>query len=475
MSEKKFIIKYFNGGYADFDNLGIRGSFKGGKALSIRRRSVSLTCNQALTEESAGTLVDLPYFSFPASDGNTYLFGSSKIYKRTSGGTLSVVYTDPDGGIVGAGEWWEDNGKKYLFWATSTKLKSKEIAGASDWSDVNATHTGLSGGNQTYPKTNLTAATWHTMRMANTAFMICNDNTLAMVGWDGSYTTEALRLLPDQVANTVIDRSDDAVIGCSTKSGNQGAMIFSWTTNSLNYEKKQRLPASSINALIDAEVLLAQADSTGKLFYSDFYSYLPITAFPDGGKVNPGAVVDIDGVVYFGVYGATDTTKNGIWSYGRNKKNGDLTLNFEYPITCDDLGSLFAVGTTLFATYKINTGSVYKLVKVDTANKQVGVWESIELTAPEKEVPEDTRWVGVRLIMDKLPSGASVGVKYKVNHAAAWTAAKLDGNTELLTTENATKALWKVGAVGDYFEIQVTMTPSGNNAPNIRQVHAIFQ
>jgi hypothetical protein len=470
-----FSIKYFNGGFSDFNNIGVRGSFKGGKAQSIRRRAATLTCNQALVEESSGTLVDLPRFAFAASDGNSYLFGSAKIYKRTSGGTLSVVYTDSDGGIIGAGEWWVDNGKKYLYWATATKLHCKEIPGNSGWSDVDASQTGTSSGTQTYPKTNLTSTTWHTMNEANADFMICNDNTLAMVGYDGSYTNNALQLTPDQVARVVIDRADDAVVGTGTKSGQQNAHIFSWTTNSLKYERKKKVPAIAINAMIDSEVLIMQADTDGKLLYSDFFNFQPVTAFPQGGTTNPGGVVDISGVIYFGVFNATDTTQNGIWSYGRNKKNGLFTLNFEYPITCDEVGCLFTVGTTLFCTYKVTGASTYKLMKVDSTAKQTAVFESLEFSLPSTLIPKHLSFKGVKLLTTPLPASCTIACAYKVDKASSWTSAYLDGNIATMATTNAQEAYFKAAAPAKIVEVQLTLTPSGNTAPEVIEAEVLFE
>lgn len=469
-----YTIKNFSGGLSDYEDRGIKGAFKNGKALSIRKRIDSLTCNQALTQVSSGVITDLIYFHVPASDGNTYLFGTAKIYKLTSGGTVTLVYTDPDGGICGAAEWWEANGKKYLFWATSTKLKSKEIPGNSDWTvDVNATHTGLPGGSsQTYPKTNLSAATWHTMAEANGALMICNDNYLAMVGWDGSYTNEALRLLPDMSAKTLIDRNDMVIVAAGSASGRQNAHLFSWETTSLNYVAKKRIPAVNINALIDSEVMLMQADTDGNIFFSDMVNFLPVTAFPTGGKVNPGAIAELDGVVYFGVWGSTDATKDGIYSYGRKKKNGLFSLNFEYPITCTEIGALSVISGVLHVSYRVT--SSYVLFKVDTANKQTAVYESLDLIAPTKILPDHTNWNGIKLITAPLPAGTSISVAYRLNKSGNFIAAKIEGEVASMEIDGAMESLFLIAGEGEIAEVQVTLTPYVNATPEVYRIELFF-
>ena len=470
---KSFTIKSFRGGISDWEDKGIRGSFKHGQALSIRRRRDSIYSNQALitADNETPVVVDLIKYTVPASDGNTYLFGASKIYKQTSAGVVSVVYTDSDGQICGAEEMWCSNGKKYLFWATSTKLKCKEIPGTNWTTDVNA-NVVVGATTYTYPKTNLGAATNHTMKVANGALMICNGNYLAMVGWDGSYTNEAVRFLPDMKAKTLIDRDDYVVVGTETYSGRKRAHLFEWETNSLNYTKKQKLPVASINALIDGEVMLMQGGTSGQIFYSDFLNKLPVTTFPAGGQVNPGAIIEDDGIVYFGVYGSTDATKDGIYSYGRNQKNGDFALNFEYPITCTEIGALEVIGGVLHVSYRVTTS--YYWYKVNTAAKQIGVYESLDLTAPTKGSATDTSWETLDIFLSALPSGASVGVKYRVNKASAWISAQLDGDTTLLSVADAVKATFLIGAVGDVIEVQVTITPTSNTSPEIHRFNLYF-
>lgn len=487
MATQAFTLKNFNGGLSDYEDKGVRGAFKNGKALSVRRRIDSLYCNQALVsvdDEGTPVITDLVRFFVPASDGNTYLFGAAKIYKLTSGGTLSLVHTDPDGQISGASEWWEANGKEYLFWTTSTKLKSKEIPGSSDWSDVNADHTGLPGdpSTQSYPKTNLTAQEWHTMRQANGALMICNGNYIAMVGWDGSYTNEALRLIPGVVSKTIIDRNDFVIIAAGSDSGRQYAHLFEWETGSLNYITKKRIPAVTINALIDSEIMLMQADNDGEIFFSDFVNFLPVTSFPAGGKVNPGAIIDDNGIVYFGVYDSNDATKDGIYSYGRTKKNGTYALNFEYPITCDEIGALEVIGGLLHVTYKV--GSSYKLYKVDTTKKQPAVYESLDLLAPIKFPVDHTGWSGIKVHCSKLPENSKIGLKYRMDKDSSWVTALLESGDEFFDIQDGQEALFLVGSVGEIFELQVTLYPNqtdddpltyGNNSPEVHKIEIFFE
>ena len=131
-------INSYRGALSDYEDKGIAGSFKFGTDIDVRKEKDTLSATQALVDETGVTFTDLVRFIVEASDGNSYGFGKAgKIYKRTSGGTWSLVYTDSDGEIKGAEEWFHRNGKAYLYWATATKLKRKELPGETDWSDVN--------------------------------------------------------------------------------------------------------------------------------------------------------------------------------------------------------------------------------------------------------------------------------------------------------------------------------------------------
>lgn len=468
-TQRAFVLDSFTS-ISDYENKGIRGSFKMGTACSVRKRIDSISCNQALVDADvpASRVVDqIIYFMVPASDGNTYLFGTSKIWKVASG-VITLVYTDSDGGICGAEEWGQANGKTYLFWATATKLKCKEIPGNTSWTDVNADVV-VGATTYTYPKVNLTSTTWHTMKVANGALIIANKTTIAMVGWDGSYTTEALRLLPGTIAKTVLDRNDYVVIGASSATDALYAHIFSWQSTALTYISKKRLAAKEINGIIDgAEMMLIQADSDGELFFSDFVNTLPVTSFPYGGKINPGAVVDDQGVMYFGVYSCSDTSKNGIYSYGRDRKNKPYALNFEYPITCTEIGSLQIINGVLHVAYKNSADC--RIYKVDSTTKQTATYESLDRVAPIKLPHRRSVFPHIKLFTKKMPVSTAIAVNYRVDKDPTWVSAKLEGDTTSFAVTDATEAVFRVGASGNIIEIQIVLTPYQNTTPEVYRV-----
>ena len=290
----RFEIRSFRGGKSDYKDRGIAGSFWMGKNLNIHDTVDELSCGQALVSDGTGgsgadTIVtDLINFWVNSSDGNTYGLGDTgKIYKRTPAAVWSVVHTDPDGEITGAYEWYCDNGKKYMFWTTATKLHSKEIPGNSTWAvDLDATITPLSGTPQTYPKTDLTSTIWHTMTQANGALMICNEKVLAMVGYDGSYTKNAVMLRPGIITQALVEKGNLVLVGGGD--GVRESWLSTWEQTALSWVEKNRIPSPTINAIVQAELLLMSA-GTNELYFSDMTNNLPICTMD--GKANPGGVV----------------------------------------------------------------------------------------------------------------------------------------------------------------------------------------
>lgn len=449
---------------SDYENKGISGAFKHGAGLDIRKRGDTLSCQQGLRQEGAAVVTDLILFQVPAIDGNTYLFSDTgKIYKRTAFDTISLVYTDPDGRITGAEQWYQANDYVYLFWQTATKVKCKKIPGASNWSDVNAAIE-----SQTYPKTNLDDEDWHTSAIAAGALLICNNDKLALVSYDESYTPNALQLIPGTTAKSLVDFNGQAVIAASSNDEQQKAKIYLWDPTAQNYISAKTIPAKDLNAIVVGEVILMQADDIGNIFFSDFINFLPVTSFPSGGHVNPDGVEVLDGVTYFGVFGATDATKNGIWSYGRKKKNQPFAFNLDYPITCDEIGSLQALDGQLMVSYKSGTSYYYK--STDPNNKQVAIFESLDLYAPEKSVSQISNWIKIKVKCKPLPANTSISAKYRLDKSGDWKIAKLEGNTASLAVTGARKAEFKIGSPGDIAEVQLTLTPAANLTPEITKI-----
>ena len=522
------------GGISSFNDRGIRGAFKFGQNLDIRKTVDTLSAGQALEEEgllggthsqsaskspsaslspssssspsaspsnspsaslspsasasrsasksaspsgsqspsasasaspspSAGlynVFEDLIVFFVKCTDGNTYGFGNTGfIYRRLPDGFWRNVYKDSNGAIKGAEEKPSSGGVTYLQWATNNHVMRKPIPGANDWTDTEII------------ASNLTGADWHTMRQVGGANYICNGSKLALVGYDDSFTTEAVDLIPGNIAKTLLERNGRAVIGT----------VKAWDLT------------RGVNAMIDTEVPLAQIGSDGELFYANFTDSMPVKRFPGGGKVNPGGVAnEVDQVNIFDwVYGAdswvdkqtmgnmslcgvfdADTDRNGVYTYGRKNKEQPFTLNLEYALEVDEIGAVIQTEGLTLISYQ--DGSDFGVKAVDPDTKATGTYESLEFRVPIKRPEGITKWDVAEIFMEPLPTGCSIEFWYKMNHATNWTQAyTADGNLSFSSTDGK-KATFRIGAEGDVFEEKIVLNPSFNTTPKILRSRAYF-
>jgi len=526
-----FEIKHWDGGLSDYDDKGVRGAFKRGQNLDIRRDTDSLKAGQALAEEgiieggsqsasrspsasispspSASTsrsvsssasaspsaesgsaskspsrslspsaslspsvsasaspsvsaaltsvFRDLVHFFVKASDGNTYGFGNAGyIYKRDPEANYSVVYKDANGAIKGAEEKPSSSGNTYLVWATDRSVKKKLIPGRSDWNDVASVTDGL------------TPATWHTMKQINGALMIANKSTLALFGYDDSFTTNALDLVPGNVVNTLVERNGRTILGTARLAD----------------------PNKGINAAIDTEIPLAQVGDDGDIFFANMTDTVPVKRFPGGGKVNPGGVTNlieqvnffeweenalswidkqsVGNLAVFGVFGA-DSGYGGLYTYGRKNKNKPFALNLEYLLDEDEIGAVTSVDGVVIASYR--SGTDFGVRAVDPNAKAQGVYYGLDLKVPVKKPSDITTWSLAEMFMSPLPPGTSVEFHYKTDRTETYTQAKTAGGATSFTTTNGTNPIFRIQDTGNLFEYKIVLNPYGNMSAEVFWLH----
>lgn len=455
-----YTIKSWRGGISDEEDKGIIGSFKFGKNCDIHKRRDSLSCQQAMKKESGTIVTDLILFILPASDGNSYHFGDSgKIYKRTPAGVWSLVYTDPNGKIRGAEEW-----RGYIYWATATRLGRKPIPGAADWADANPAW-----------QTTLDDVDWHTMVVGagrQGDLFICNNDKLAMVDFAGVFTTEAVKIIPNNIIKCLVSNDEDIIFGSVKKDNAEEGYLWAWNTLLMAWRKRKRIPTKGINALLISEIMIAQAGLNGEIFFSDLVHQLPITSFPGGGYVNPGGVTTKGNLAMFGVYGSD---KCGIYSYGRVAKNRVFALNLDYVLSMNklsgiEIGAVKMVGKDLLASWK--DGTTYGVDVVDTANKANTIYEGLDFDGGRPFIKKI--FSTIKLTMLPLPAGCSVKAKFRIDKKSDWVYAKLGNGSEIFNTTGETEAIFNTGVDGEIYEVGVELFSSGNNSPEILSINNYF-
>jgi len=329
-------------------------------------------------------------------------------------------------------------------------------------------------GSTTYPKT-ITAADWHTMKQINGTLLIANKDTLAMISYDKSYTNNALSLIPGNVARCLMEFKSYAYIGNTKTDLAQDAEMFVWdTAQSLNWNAKNTVPTSAINAMAHAEYPIMQVGTAGQLLLADITNYtMPLASFYGGGQVNPDAVEVDGGMALFGSYG-NGTGYSGVYSYGRKKKNANVVMNLEYALDCTEIGSIKRVGSDLLISYKITTtGSVYGVKKVSATTKATGTYESLDLEFPTSL--REPVLAKIRLVTASLPASTSITCYRRMNKTGSFVQCNMEGGGTAFNTTGGTEAWFLVGDYGKIAEIKLVLTQSANYAPEVYRIEAFFE
>jgi hypothetical protein len=525
-------IKEFAGGISPFADRGIRGAFKFGSNLDIRKAVDTLSCGQALKEEGlfgishsvsasmspsgsqspsrSGSLSQSPSGT-PSQSNSPSASKSASLSQSPSGSqSPSNSASASPSASTGDGNIFEDlirffvkcsDGNTYGFgstgciyrrysggyWRMVFKDPNGAIKGAIEKPSSSATYLYWATDTKLFRKPipgnsgwtdvqtvseNLTGADWHTMAQIGGAAHIANGSKLAFVGYDDSFNNQALDMIPGNVAKTIVERNGRAVIG-TYKAG---------------------YPNKGVNGMIDTEVPLIQMGDDGEISFANFTDTMPSMRFPGGGRVNPGGVANeieqinifdweqtalswidkqtLGNMSLWGVFDA-DSGKNGVYTYGRRNKEQLFTLNLEYALEVNEIGAVTTVDGVTLISYR--DGSNFGVKAVDPDNKAVGIYEGLEFRAPIKTPVDFTNWKTVEIFTNPLPSGCTIKFYYKVNKNGDWIQAyTADGGTQFATT-GANKAVFRLGSQGDIYEPRLVLTPYLNTTPEVYSIKTYFQ
>ncbi|KKT65316.1 MAG: hypothetical protein UW60_C0047G0007, partial [Candidatus Woesebacteria bacterium GW2011_GWA2_44_33] len=278
MALNAYRIKGFRGGIADDAYKGVAGAFRFGYGLDIRNGADTLKCNQALEKDSGSVVTDLILFFVPASNGKLYGFGNTgNIYSKDTPASAWVLrYTDPDGKIMGASEYTNNNGSgsyvPYLYWATETKLKRIPFSGS------------FPGGVETFGTLNGDPA-WHTMTIAVGVLQICDGRYIALVDYEGNFNNQALDLIAGNRTKTLLPQDQIAIIGSTKGDKIEEGWLWTWDKQQPSWILRRMIAEKGVNAMIQTDFIMVQAGISGGLYYWDTVNILRFKAFPGGGWV----------------------------------------------------------------------------------------------------------------------------------------------------------------------------------------------
>lgn len=455
-------IKSFNSGLSESKYRGIEGSFYRGIGIDISEKGI-VKANQTLSKDSGATVTDLCKFSVAGSDGNTYWFGDTgKIYKRTSGGTWSLLTTDSNGEIYGAAEH-----SGYIYWATSDNLARCDITSA-DWdSDKNETYGTFTNKETPHPM------------IVHLLDLYIGDGKDVVKSSD--VTSSVLDLAPDMTIQALGSYGIDLIMGARKANSNQSG-IFRWNCNDDSWNYGDAINEDSIDAIVtenQTNSILVFAGSSGNI-YKYNGSSLGFQRQIDGdystsakSKVNADAVANFRDNILFGISNSTSNPSlQGIYSFYPSQYP---LLNLEYPISTDntsniEIGSILVVGQDIFVSWKDTTdGTSYGVDSLDWTTKYSGAYlETLQLN------PDPQYYKGFHKVitsLESLPSDCSIKIYYKKDGDASYSQLGDTIDTDSAVISNLQEYLKDVSKI----QFKIELITNANTTPEIDNVNIIYQ
>lgn len=456
-------IEDFKGGISSERKKGPRGAFKFGKGLNIHSEDNVLQCNQAMKKDSGSVVTDLALTILRASDGAMYAFGDTgKIYRKPSGGTWGLAYTDSDGKITGAAEFESNNGSgtyvRKLYWATQTKVKQIQLSTAGGtWSPTTLGTFEVGNANH-----------YHTMRIGAGVLLICDGDHLVLIDREEAFNTTALLMPSGTVAKAMLDRNDRIIIG--TEDDLEDGWIITWDRFADSWITKSETQGGIVNAMRYLEGgAMVQVGINGLFKYWNFADVHPLRKIPGTTWAYPGGTEEYKGMVHIGMNGA----KAGVYSMGRNDKNDPLSINLEYVPSHGKLtgtiGALSKNGNDLYVAWR--DGSTYGIDIIDHTAKATGLYEGLEYDAKQPETAKD--FYRMKIVTRPIPTGCEVIPKFKTNRGTDWIAIeRTDGKAKMTAGESV--GIFNMEGKGESYEVQLELKPSGNTTPEVLSINNYF-
>jgi hypothetical protein len=174
----------------------------------------------------------------------------------------------------------------------------------------------------------------------------------------------------------------------------------------------------------------------------------------------------------FGVFDAT-TGYNGVYTYGRKRKDHPFVLNMEYELDVDEIGAVVDVAGTTLISYRSLSGE-YGVKATDPNSKAIGIYEGLDFKAPIKKPQNIVDWKFAGLFFAPLPEGCSIEFWYRVDKYGDFIQARVDDGSLSFSTAGKKQAVFLIGANGQIFEPRIIVNPSGNNTPEVYRARIFF-
>ena len=459
MADKRIIkFKSFSAGLAVSKFLGIAGSFAKAVGIDIHSEPGIIKAQWALAKDSGATVVDLITASVHTSSGHSYHFGNAgKIYKRTSGGTWSVLGTlDPVKKILGAAE--HSDGYVYFTYSNLVgRIQVSDDALTVSWNTLTNTNT------------NYGPVVYHEKR---DIIIIGNQELVATVSAASAFNANALDLLAKYEIRDIVPTDIDTLIGAVELGRKTKSRIFQWDGTSSSWQYSWFFGEEIKWMINKQEIILICAGDEGKIYdFTDLENSIAQIPGEYSSTATlesyPNAKTIFRGFLHFGAHdgGAGNPFPNGVYTFGtKNGRKFPRALNCEYvlsqnKVTAIEYGAISTDGSNLFVAWKDST--TYGMDKINFSARYGSAYIEFLVMRMNREIEK---------VFDRFPcafkplaSGCRITLKQKLDHASSFSTVAVVGGqvTEVDTIVQPGGTLVN----GSYTNVSTTKTEgSGDDA-----------
>lgn len=473
------------GGLADSAWSGMKNSMKELVGVDLHTIPGVVQARQKMKLDSGATVTEFCKWQLACSDGNTYHFSSEtgKVWKRTSAGVWSLVYTMTAGAgevkILGVAEY---NG--YIYIATELRLHRILVSALSNWT------TGMVLNWATFTKgTKL----FHPMfvHVQQAILYIGDANLIAQVEVN-TFTANALDVKSPQIVSCMGPFGTDILVGTYVSDNVSKGEVYRWNGASVSWTSSAVIDEVGVNVILPStNYTLIQAGRSGRFFYYQTtatgdqlvdYKKIPGVYGPSNYmKMNPDASGNLQGLILAGISnGLGDPCLEGVYMFGRYASNYPTVLDLSFPLSPrsdaeDDtsfvlsgieIGSVLVSGFNVFVSWKRTVGETIttSIDSLDWSNKLNGAYLRSRATVVDRG--NKNNFCEFNVATADLPDNTAVNILTRVNYendvsGEVWrdVGARVDDGNKLVGISKVIPA--------NVLETKYKLTTSGNSSPLI--------
>jgi len=476
MAIKYLSSKYFFGGIASSEKIGIRGSFAFAKRLNIFDEATKISIMPKTAKVSGETVTDLIKWIVPGSpyDTNIYFYSEGgKIYQEDTDGVWSTLQTTDDSHGQGM-EVLDD----YLYYVRDSDIgKYGPLSNSPSFDDTWGTATSGDTFNDT------SGTKYAPVKAFAEGLAIGHGNYLAYYNDDTGVLVNDKLVFPAGFQIRCLEVINEFLAigvwkGTAINENSEGYLFF-WDGYSDNYNFSVPINEGGCAALLtNKNRLLTSVGGSGALLlnYSPFQRIdtVPNLTLDKYVEILPGAMTNWRGMAQIGLAGNTDSTDviQGVYTYGHSSEEFPEVLNYSFTISTDTetgttlkIGALKGIGNSMYIAWR--DGSSYGVDKVTNDNEPYATGVLEGLIFDNEQLYKDKLAMKLKATQLPLAADESVQLGYKTNRASSYTTG--DANA---TDDSAETAISIPASAARFreFQYEVILAAAGSTSPTVTSI-----